>query len=87
MRGRERRTGHKNMVKTRRKIGENGGGRFIHNGREIGVEDRGMDLDLGGRIGIGFAKGLDQNGDGSKRAGLRGNPNGTESSAENESEN
>jgi hypothetical protein len=87
MRGRKRRTGHKDMVRTRRKIGENGVGRLIYNGREIGVEDRGMDLDLGWRIGIGFAKRLNQDRDGSKRAGLRGDANGTEPSAENESEN
>ena len=86
MRGGKPCTGHKDMVRTGRKIRENGVGRFIYNGRKIGVEDRGMDLDLGWRIGVGFAKRLNQDSDGSKRAGLRGDANGSDS-AESENKN
>jgi len=86
LRGGKRPTGHKDMVRTRRKIGENGVGRLIYNGREIGVEDWGMDLDVGWRIGIRFAERLNQDSDRSKRAGLRGDANGSDS-AENENEN
>jgi hypothetical protein len=87
LRGGKRRIGHKDLVRTRRKIGENGVGRLIYNGREIGVEDWGMDLDLGWRIGIGFAKRLYQDSDGSKRAGLRGDRNGSERSTKNKDKN
>ena len=38
LRRRKRPTGHKDMVRTRRKIGENGVGRLIYNDREIGAE-------------------------------------------------
>jgi hypothetical protein len=84
VRGGKRRTGHKDVVRTRRKIGENDAGRLIDNGRDLGVENRGINLDLGWRIGMGFAKRLNQDSDRSKRAGLRGDANGSERSAENE---
>ena len=45
-----------------------------------------MDLDLGWRIGVGFAKRLNQDSDGSKSAGLRGDAQGSDS-AENENKN
>ena len=81
LRGGTRRTRHKDIVRTRREIGENGVRRLIYNGREIGVEDWGMDLDLGGRIGIGFAKRLNQDSNRSERAGLRGDANGSDRTA------
>ena len=86
LRGRKRPTGHKDMVRTRRKIGKNGVGRLIYNGREIGAEDRGMDLDRSWKIGLGFAKRPIQDSDGTKRATLRGYANWGERSAENEGE-
>jgi len=87
VRGGKRRTGHKDLVWTGRKIGENGTGRLIDNGGDLGVEERGMDLDRGWKIGVEFAKRLNQNSDGSRRAGLPCNTNGSERSAENKDEN
>lgn len=87
MRRGKRRTGHKDMVRTRRKIGENGTGRLIDNGGDLGVEERGMDLDRGWKIGLEFAKRLNQDSDGSRRAGLPCNMNGSERSAQNKDEN
>jgi hypothetical protein len=43
-------------------------------------------LSLGWRIGVGLAKRVNQDSDGSNRAGLCGDANGSERSAENENE-
>ncbi len=83
----KRSTGHKDLVSTRRKIGENGAKRLIDNGGDLGVEERGMDLDRCWKIGFGFAKRLHLDSDGSRRAGLPCRANGSERSAENKDEN
>ncbi len=45
-----------------------------------------MDLDRGRKIGVGFAKRLNQDSDGSRRAGLPCNANGSERSAKHKDE-
>jgi len=80
-------TEHKNMIRTGRKIGEHRAGRFIDNSGDLGIEERGMDLDRGRKIRLGFAKRLHHDSDGSRRTRLPSRADVSEGSSKNKEEN